>query len=155
IAATGFQVGPLLLGWGACGGHHGETQMRFRLLAGFALGLVIAFGLVTGPADAQTVLAPVVHGNLAIYPVHGTGVSSPAPLALDAAMASGQARIREVPGGRHTIDNLSDRAIFIQVGEMVRGGSQDQVAISSMLIPPGVSNFAIGLFCVERDRSAP
>ena len=131
--------------------------MRFRFLAGLALGLATAFGLATGPADAQTVSAPVVHGNLAIYPVHGAGVGvgSPAPLTLDAAMALGQARIREVPGGKHTINNLSDRAIFIQAGNMVRGGSQDQVAISSILVPPGVSNFAIGLFCVERDRFTP
>jgi hypothetical protein len=132
-----------------------RDPMRFRFLAGLALGLAAAWCLTTGSANAQTVSTPVVHGNLAIYPVHGTSVGSPAPVTLEAAMASGQARIREIPGGKHTIDNLSDRAIFIQVGDMVKGGSQDQVAISSMLVPPGVSNFVIGLFCVERDRFVP
>jgi len=129
--------------------------MRHRSCLTFALALVAASSATEAFASGYTASAPLVHGNLAVYPVRGAAPGGPAPLTLDAAMARGQARIHEVGGNRHAIDNLSDRHLFIQAGDLVRGGSQDQVAAISLLVPPGVRSFPIALFCVERDRSAP
>jgi hypothetical protein len=121
-----------------------------------ALVLVTTLGATDASASGYTVSAPLVHGNLAVYPVRGAALpSGSVPLTLDAAMARGQARIHEVGGNRHAIDNLSDRHLFLQAGDLVRGGSQDQVASTSLLVPPGARGFPITLFCVERDRSLP
>jgi hypothetical protein len=132
-----------------------EKLMRHRSCATFVLALAATFTATGTYAGAYKVSSPIVQGNLAVYPVQGAPVSSAAPMTLDAAMARGLARIHEVAGGRHAIDNFSDRHIFIQAGSLVRGGSQDQVAAYSTLVPPGARSFGITMFCVERDRSAP
>ena len=133
--------------------------MRHRFCHTSSLAFVVACALQSnttiGFAGGYEVSAPVVHGNLAVYPVHGTTAGSAAPLTLEQGMARGQVRIREMADGRHEIDNLSDRQIFIQAGDLVRGGSQDQVIATTVLVPPHALGLPIAMFCVERDRSAP
>jgi hypothetical protein len=106
-------------------------------------------------AEPYEVASPVMHDNLAVYLIHGKTTAATTPLTLDAALASGVAQIRETPDGKHAIDNASDREIFIHLGDLIRGGSQDQVAAASVVVPPKVRGMPIALFCVERDRSRP
>ena len=126
-----------------------------KIILVFFLALAAPLGAAGALAQGLMISEPMVHGNLSVYPIHGAGAGTSAPLTLDAALAGGQARIHEVFGGRHTIDNLSDRHLFLQAGDLVKGGSQDQVIASSVLVPPGVRGFAITMFCVERNCSAP
>src|SRR5262245_50426209 len=113
--------------------------MRHRFVASLVFTTLAAHGLLlTNTANAfdaaYKVSPPIVHGNLAIYPVRGPAADVPSPLTLDAALASGQARIFEQVGGKHAIDNLSNRELFIQAGDLIHGGSQDQVAAAGVLV---------------------
>ncbi len=56
---------------------------------------------------------------------------------------------------RLEVRNLGDREVFIQSGDIVKGGKQDRVLVASMIIPPNSGYIPIGAFCVEAGRWAP
>ena len=49
----------------------------------------LAFGASAFAADAVRISGPIVHDNLAIYLVHGSGAGGAAPLTLQEALAKG------------------------------------------------------------------
>jgi hypothetical protein len=42
--------------------------------------------------------------------------------------------------------------VFVQAGDIVKGGRQDRVLTVSLLIPPRSGRMAIGAYCVEQVR---
>ena len=51
------------------------------------------------------------------------------------------------------IENLSgDVHVFIQAGDIVKGGQQDRVLITDLVVPPKSGPQPIGSFCVEQGR---
>jgi len=130
--------------------------MNCRFLLGLATTVAIGLSVCSG-ANAQapgtyTLSAPVSYGNLSVYPVHGIGSGGPVPLTLEEALASGAARI-SVDKNEFTIQNFSDREIFIQAGDLIRGGLQDQVISSTSLLAPGSGPTSLAVFCVDQGRS--
>jgi hypothetical protein len=106
--------------------------------------------------DGYRVSEPVVHGNLAIYFVHGTSRPGRVPLTLQEALKRRVIEVRET-GNVNTleIENNGDEEIFIQGGEIVKGGKQDRVLSMSMVVPPRSGAIPIGAFCVEHGRWSP
>ena len=114
--------------------------------------------LVGGAAQAETVdgyrlSGPVVHGNLAIYFVHGESRSGPVPLTLAEALDKKTVDVREIGRVNElTIENKGDEEIFIQAGDIVKGGQQDRVLAVSLLLKPHSGALSITSFCVEQGR---
>jgi len=114
--------------------------------------------LVGGAAQAETVdgyrlSGPVVHGNLAIYFVHGESRSGPVPLTLAEALDKKTVDVREIGRVNElTIENKGDEKIFIQAGDIVKGGQQDRVLAVSLLLKPHSGALSITSFCVEQGR---
>jgi hypothetical protein len=116
--------------------------------------------LPTGGAHAQAdnpegyrLSEPVAHRNLAIYLVHGKSRSGPIPLTLQEALAKRVITMRET--GRVNelqAENTGDEAIFIQAGDIVKGGQQDRVLSVSLVLPPHSGAIPIASFCVEAGR---
>jgi len=106
--------------------------------------------------DSYRVSDPVVHGNLAIYFVHGASREGRVPLTLQEALKRRLVEVRET-GNVNTleIENNGDEEIFIQGGEIVKGGKQDRVLSMSMVLPPRSGTIPIGAFCVEHGRWSP
>ena len=52
------------------------------------------------------------------------------------------------------VRNLGDREVFIQSGDIVKGGKQDRVLLTSLIVPPNSGYIPIGAFCVEAGRWA-
>ena len=52
------------------------------------------------------------------------------------------------------VENLGQEAVFIQSGDIVKGGQQDRVLTVSLLLPKGSGQVAIDSFCVEAGRWA-
>ena len=50
------------------------------------------------------------------------------------------------------VRNTGDRDVFIQSGDIFKGGKQDRVVIASMIVPPGSGDLSVGVFCVESGR---
>ena len=114
--------------------------------------------LLGGRAQAETVdgyrlSGPAVHGNLAIYFVHGESRSGPVPLTLAEAFDKKTVEVREIGQVNElTIENKGDEEIFIQAGDIVKGGQQDRVLAVSLLLKPHSGALSITSFCVEQGR---
>lgn len=55
--------------------------------------------------------------------------------------------------GPVALENLSGQSIFLQLGELVAGGLQDQVVARTFLLPPGPGRISIDTLCVDPFRS--
>jgi len=106
-------------------------------------------------ADDYKVTGPVVHENLAIYLVHGTSASGAVPLTLDEALAKRVVKVHETSNvNQLDIENLGTDDVFVQSGDIVKGGQQDRVLTVSLILPPKSGRIPIASFCVEQGRWA-
>jgi hypothetical protein len=96
---------------------------------------------------------PAVHGNLAIYFVHGKSRPGPVPLTLAEALAKKTIEVREIGQVNELqIENIGGEEIFIQAGDIVKGGQQDRVLSVSLVLKPHSGPLPIASFCVEQGR---
>ena len=80
---------------------------------------------------------------------------SSVPLTLGEAMERGVVEVIETGDVEElVVRNLGTREIFIQSGDIVKGGKQDRVLIVSMILPPNSGRIPVAAFCVERGRWA-
>jgi hypothetical protein len=118
-----------------------------------ALAMAGAAGEAALADQGMRVSGPVVHDNLAIYLVHGASAGGPVPLTLQEAVAKGQVQVSET--GRVNeleIENAGSEAVFIQAGDIVKGGRQDRVLTVSFLLPANSGRLPIASYCVEQGR---
>jgi hypothetical protein len=114
-----------------------------------------AFVALAAPAFAEgyRISGPHVHQNLAIYLIHGSSASGPVPLTLQEAMAKGTVRVHETGNVNElTIENLGNDEVFVQSGDIVKGGKQDRVLMVSLVLPSKSGAIPISSFCVEQGR---
>ena len=123
-------------------------------LAGSSLAF-LALGFTTVRADDTRVSGPIVHENLAIYLVHGKSASGPVPLTLDEALGKRAVKVHETGNVNELqIENLGADEVFVQSGDIVKGGQQDRVLTVSLILPPKSGRIPIASFCVEQGRWA-
>ncbi len=123
-----------------------------RYAAAFAAPLCVGWAGVA-QADAYRVTGPVVHANLAIFFIHGTSAPGKVPLTLDEALARGKVRVYETSNVNSlAIENLGNEEVFVQSGDLVKGGQQDRALTISMILPPKSGRIPIAAFCVEQGR---
>ena len=119
---------------------------------------LLIFSILSQPGHAtdeasQRVSGPYSHENLSIFLIHGPSAKGPVPLTLEEAMKSGMVRVHETGTvNQLSIENVSDREVFIQTGDIVKGGKQDRVLTVSATLPPQSGRLPIGAFCVEAGR---
>lgn len=105
-----------------------------------------------GPGDYR-LSDPVVYRNLAIYFVHGKSRGGPVPLTLQEALAKKVFTVHETGQVNELqVENTSEKEVFIQSGDIVKGGQQDRVLSVSLLLPPHSGAVPIASFCVESGR---
>src|SRR5262245_17643408 len=105
--------------------------MRLLTLAPMLAAALAAVGVTARSAaaadQAMRITGPHVHENLAVYLVHGRSAAGPTPLTLQEALAKGTMRVIET--GRVNelmIENTGSEQVFIQAGDIVKGGKQDR-----------------------------
>ena len=115
--------------------------------------------LAAAPTLADTsprVSGPFAHANLAVYLVHGASAPGAAPLTLQEAMARKLVVVHETGDvNRLAIENTGDAEVFVQSGDIVKGGKQDRVLTGSLMLPPRSARVPIAAFCVEQGRWTP
>ena len=121
-----------------------------------ACGLLTASLVASAAAqtlDANRISGPLVHENLAVYFIHGSSAPGKVPLTLEEAMANGAVKVRETSNvNQLEIENLGDHEVFVQSGDIVKGGKQDRTLMVSLLLPPHSGSIPIASFCVEEGR---
>lgn len=131
--------------------------MRLFTLAAMAASAA-AFGLGSAAPSARAsappkVTGPFIHDNLSVYFIHGASVAGAVPLTLSEALSKGVVQVRET-GSVNTleIENAGDFDVFIQAGDIVKGGQQDRVLTVSMVLPAKSGKIPIASYCVEQGR---
>jgi hypothetical protein len=127
--------------------------MRIWSVAPLAAAIVGASGGVAFGDSATRISGPHVHENLAVYFVHGQSAPGPVPLTLEEALANNAVQVIET--GRVNelqIENVGSAPVFIQSGDIVKGGRQDRVLTVSLLLLPNSGRVPIASFCVEQGR---
>jgi hypothetical protein len=127
-------------------------RRAFVHLAAFFL-VSLAFGPSVFAADGMRISGPVVHDNLAIYLLHGSAADKAVPVTLQEALAKGTVKVEETGSVNElTVDNLGADEVFVQAGDIVKGGQQDRVLSVDLLLPPHSGRVSIAAFCVEHGR---
>ncbi|HKQ99429.1 MAG TPA: DUF6569 family protein [Pyrinomonadaceae bacterium] len=144
--------------------------MKFRALSvGIALLLMVVGISLAMFADAKVLPAqkddpqsgdyrisgPYTHNNLTIFLVHGKDtLSGKKFLTLQEAMERKVVVVHETKDVNElAIENVStDQEVYVQSGDIVKGGQQDRVLAVDLIVPPRSGKIPIAAFCVERGR---
>ncbi len=97
---------------------------------------------------------PYSHKNLTVFLIHGDNKSTAkVPLTLQEAMAQKKVKVIETGDvNQLAIQNVSNEEVFVQSGDIVKGGQQDRVLAMDLLVPPRSGRVPIDSFCVEHGR---
>jgi hypothetical protein len=97
---------------------------------------------------------PYTHENLTIFLVHGKGIlEGHSFLTLQEALAQKKVVVYETKDVNElSIKNLSTQDIYVQAGDIVRGGDQDRMISTDFIVPPRSGRMPIAAFCVEHGR---
>ncbi len=124
-----------------------------RLLSALAGALMLTHAANVRADDGPRISGPFTHQNLAVYFVHGTSAQGPVPLTLEEALGKGTVEVVETGSVNELkIRNTGDAGVFIQSGDIVKGGRQDRVITVSFLLPPKSGDVPLASFCVEAGR---
>ena len=96
---------------------------------------------------------PYKHENLTVFLVHGKDQTKKTFLTLQEALAQKKVRVYETKEVNElAIRNLSNQDIYVQAGDIVRGGEQDRMISIDFIVPPRSGRMPIAAFCVEEGR---
>ncbi len=130
--------------------------MRIVIFAALAATASVISALVPREARAEpqpAISGPFAHGNLAIYFVHGPSAEGPVPLTLQEAMARGTVHVVETGSVNELkIENAGGEDVFVQSGDIVKGGRQDRVLTVSFMLPRKSGEVPVAAYCVEHGR---
>jgi hypothetical protein len=102
----------------------------------------------------RRISGPYAYRNLGIFLIHGKDrIDAENIMTLSEALGRGLVVVHETGNvSRLAIENVSDMEIFIQAGEMVKGGKQDRVLAVDLILSPNSGRIPISSFCVEQGR---
>jgi hypothetical protein len=97
---------------------------------------------------------PYTHKNLTVFLVHGKDLlKGHSFLTLQEALAQKKVIVYETKDVNElSIKNLSNQDIYVQSGDIVRGGDQDRMISTDFIVPPKSDRMPIAAFCVEAGR---
>ena len=109
----------------------------------------------TGTDRARSVGEPHTHQNVSIYLVHGGDAYDTASiLTLEEALAKGVVVVHETGSvNQLAVENVSSTdTVFVQAGDIVKGGQQDRTMTSDLFLGPQSGRVDVDAFCVESGR---
>ena len=132
-------------------GHWTALVMSFTAIAG-SLSLSQS---AAAPAPGWTLSGPFVHQNLAVYLIHGKDIHPGKKfLTLQEALEEKQMIVHETGTVNELqLENVSSEfEVFIQAGDIVKGGRQDRVLAYDLIVPVKSGKVPLAAFCVEHGR---
>lgn len=103
---------------------------------------------------AVTISGPYKKGNMSIFLLHGKdSIKGKNFLTLKEGLMQKKLIVYETGDVNElSVENRSDQLVFIQSGEIVKGGRQDRTFQFDMILPPHSGKVPIKAFCVEHGR---
>jgi hypothetical protein len=112
-----------------------------------------ARGEVSSAGDYK-LTGPYTYKNLSIFLVHGaTTIKSKSFLTLQEALVQKKIVVYETQSVNElSIQNFSDQDVYVQSGDIVKGGQQDRMIGVDLIVPAHSDKLPISAFCVEHGR---
>jgi hypothetical protein len=146
----------------------GRKMMKTNLI-GFMAGLVLmiaaplglvagAWGVHPGQApqgkDEYKLEGPFTQGNLTVFLIHGKDrIKGQTFITLQEALVQKKVIVRETRSVNElSIENISSEEVYVQSGDIVKGGQQDRMMAVDLILPPRSGKIPISAFCVENGR---
>lgn len=101
------------------------------------------------------VSGPYPSDNLQLFLIHGRSrdFGGKQILTLEEALKQKAVVVKETGSvNQLTVENTSNAFVFIQAGDIVKGGQQDRTLQSDLILQPHSGPVNIGAFCVEHGR---
>ena len=97
---------------------------------------------------------PYSHKNLSIFLIHGKNkVDADNIITLDEAIERKAIIIHETGDVEElSVENKGDVHVFIQAGDIIKGGKQDRILRSDLVVKPKSGKIPVASFCVEQGR---
>ena len=131
---------------------HLITYAFFCLAVPLAL-FVQGQGQNSTPDSNYRLSGPYTHKNLTVFLIHGKNQTTKPFLTLQEALAQKKVKVYETKDVNElAIRNLSNEDIYVQAGDIVRGGEQDRMISVDFIVPPKSGRMPIAAFCVESGR---
>ena len=136
----------------------------FGWISGFVL--MVAMALATFAAgwgghaqppqekDGYKLEGPFTHGNLSVFLIHGSDrIKGQTFITLQEALIQKKVIVRETREVNElSIENVSGEEVYVQSGDIVKGGQQDRMMAVDLILPPRSGKIPISAFCVENGR---
>ncbi len=108
----------------------------------------------SAPLSQYKLSGPYTHKNLTIFLIHGEDqLKGKIYLTLQEAIAQKKVIVHETRNvNKLAIENVSAEEVYIQSGEIVKGGEQDRTLAFDLIVPPHSGRMPIDAFCVEQGR---
>lgn len=105
------------------------------------------------PSDYR-LSGPYTHKNLTIFLIHGKDlIEGKTPLTLQEALELKKVIVYETKDVNElSIENVSSEDVYVQSGDIVKGGQQDRLLAVDLIVPPKSGKIPIAAFCVEQGR---
>jgi hypothetical protein len=106
-------------------------------------------------AGPYRISGPYTHENLSIFLIHGEDkVKGKSFLTLQEALEQKKIIVHETQQVNElSVENVSPTdAVFIQAGDIVKGGQQDRVLSYDLIVPSKSGKMPLASFCVEHGR---
>jgi hypothetical protein len=117
---------------------------------------VLAMGAKPEPAQEPPlkISGPYSYENLSVFLLHGEEqIKGKHFVPLATAMAQKKVIVHETGDVNELmIENVSDEEVFIQAGEIVKGGRQDRTISNDMILPKRSGKIPVSSFCVKSGR---
>ncbi len=128
------------------------------LLVAAPLGVVAGWGGYGGQKpqekDEYRLEGPFTQGNLSVFLIHGKDkVKGDTFITLQEALVQRKVVVRETRSVNElAIENVSGEEVYVQSGDIVKGGQQDRMMAVDLILPPHSGKIPIAAFCVENGR---
>ena len=127
-----------------------------NLFTGSVLAFAVGALAAQTPArsgDGYRISGPYTHDNLTVFLIHGANKGAGKLLTLQEALDQHKALVYETRNVNElAIENVSDEDIFIESGDIVKGGAQDRTLKDDLILPSKSGKISIASFCVEHGR---
>lgn len=135
------------------------------MVGGLVLLVATPLGLVAGTWGGQTraraqgkdgyrLEGPFTQGNLTVFLIHGKDkIKGQTFITLQEALVQKKVIVRETRSVNElSIENISREEVYVQAGDIVKGGAQDRMLATDLILPPHSGKIPIDAFCVENGR---
>src|SRR5712692_6276721 len=128
------------------------------MLVGAPLGIVAEWGNHGGQKpqrqDEYRLEGPFTQDNLTVFLIHGKDkIKGATFLTLQEALVQKKVIVRETREVNElSIENISGEEVYVQSGDIVKGGQQDRMMAVDLILPSHSGKIPISAFCVENGR---